>query len=1345
MADSHPTTERPRHSSARNRRRGAGHATSPKNRVPRFDTKPVAAKLNPELPVSQQAEKIIAAVKNHQVVIVAGETGSGKTTQLPKIMLQLGRGRIAHTQPRRIAARAVAERIAEELEEPLGDTVGYQVRFTDKTSANTRIKLMTDGILLNALHHDRLLSAYDTIIIDEAHERSLNIDFLMGYLKMLLPQRPDMKVIITSATIDPESFADFFNGAPIVTVTGRSYPVEIRYRPLTQDNYSEQAGGAEAAPAHEQGANAGAAPVEKDIYDGICDAATELLRDCDGHILVFLAGEGEIKDAADALHGRLQKVRAKTEVLQLYGRLSAADQHRIFSPAAASIRRIILATNIAETSITVPGIAGVIDAGKARISRYSSARKIQRLPIENISQASAVQRAGRAGRISAGVAIRLYSETDFNSRPEYTDPEISRTNLAAVLLQLLSLGFSQPEKFPFLTPLNKKGVRDGLTLLAELGAVSQGRITPIGKQLAKIPLEPRFARMVLEGMRHGASSQIIAIVAGLTVADVREYPEDQREHAASMHARFRDPLGDVHTLLNLYNQLREWQDELSGSAFRKKLKAEYLSVVRVREWFDLTWQIGSVIKQIKLSGKLAKPRQNAPTEPKDLVHFCVLAGLLSQLGVRDDNAAARSGSKYPQRQRSRNYLGSRGTQFVLHPGSVLSKSPPETIMAVELVETSRLFARTAAQITPEWAETLAGSLTKISYSSPRWSRSAGAALVSEKVILFGMPIVADRIAPLKKYDPAAARRLFIESALVQGEWREDHPFERHNRGLRNQLEKLAETTRTRGLVGDDDDVYEFFEKRIPQTVTDAASFNAWWLKTQTQKPKLLHLTKADLLKEDAERVDLDASEFPKVWSFGEYKLGLKYRFSPGSADDGVTVTVPLALLAQLENSYFQGLVPGLRHELIAALIKTLPKEIRKHVVPANDWAHRLHREIEPQLSEADPAAQTQLPELLAKAIRKLAGIPASAGDFDQSRLPAHLQPKYRVVDERGRTLSNGSDLTALKKQHSGRVTQQLTKTTSRALPRYAQQKELTGWPISAADKTPIDIPRNVNASYKQPGQQASGSVRAYPCLVDAGKHVNLELASSSAAAAAQHRLGLRRLIALSTPSLASYVYSHLTPQEKLQLAHSPYMSFKDAFNETQLIIAEQVMFENTEQGLTYEHAEFQRLCDIFASALMQQSHGLVTLFANVCQLARNTQKAIDAAKSLAVLPQIKDAADQLRGLVFARSGGSGFISHAGITQLQRYPIYLQAIIYRMQQLPQNPGRDRQQLNEVIAAVSDFEKHGGKIPLPQAASPHLHKARWQLEELRVSLFAQQLGTAEKISLQRIRKHLQEHAS
>ena len=1293
----------------------------------------------PELPVSAARDEIARAIRDHQVVIVAGATGSGKTTQLPKIALELGRTRIAHTQPRRIAARTIAERIAEELQVPLGSTVGYKVRFTDKVSEDTRIALLTDGILLNEIHRDRLLRRYDTIIVDEAHERSLNVDFLLGYLRRILPKRPDLKVVITSATIDPESFAKHFadaagRPAPIVEVSGRTYPVEIRYRPPARPAKGED---------------------ETDDVDGITAALRELDREPAGDVLVFLPGEAEIRDAADTVRGLYAKDGAPTEVLPLYGRLSAAEQHRVFerTQVAGIRRRVILATNVAETSLTVPGIRYVIDTGTARISRYSNRSKVQRLPIEPVSQASAQQRSGRAGRTSDGIAIRLYSEEDFDARPEFTEPEILRTSLASVILQMLSLGFGDISSFPFLTPPDSRGVKAALDLLVELGAVRTGRdrpsLTDLGREISRLPIDPRFARMLVEARRTGVLRDVLAIVAGMSIQDVRERPSidaggNRREEADRLHARFTDPSSDFLSLLNLWNHLQEKQAELGSSAFRRLCRAEHLNYVRVREWADVHRQLRALIDA---------PRNPAPgTADPDEIHKAILSGLLSHLGILDERTVNPPRDRRPAggRPGAAEYLGSRGTRFAIFPGSGLRKKRPQAVMAAELVETSRLFARTVAAIDPAWAEPLAGDLAKRSLSEPHWSRSSGAASAYEKVTLFGLEIVPKRRVQLARFDRPLARELFVRHALVEGEWDSSHldkkltAFERRNLELRRRLEKIEERERRRDILVGDEAVFRFYDARIPRDVFDARSFEAWWKDASTRTPRLLDLTEADLVDEASRG---DERDFPARWTQGDQVLSLAYRFEPGAPDDGVTVVVPLALLAQLRPDGFDWQVPGMRDELITALLRALPKAIRRHVVPAADWAATFAADLAGQGPEAhDGVPPTSLRDALAGRVQRVAGQPVSAADFELERVPGHLQVSFRAVDERGRTVGSDRDLSALQARLADRARASVSRSLTARGPRslserseskrpdapvgpgrsgaFAERTGLTDWSFG-------DLPDVVDTKV------AGGVVRGYPAIVDEGASIALRIETSPEAAARATRGGVRRLVLLSVASPSAYVLEHLTSAEKLALAASPYPSAKALIEDCRVAVADAVIARTARDGVVRTRSAFEAVRDAFSGAVVDEVFQAVSLTARILTAAREVERALRDVNSLTLLGALNDVKGQVSGLVFP-----GFVSRTGIARLAQLPRYLRGALERVRTLPDNPGRDRQRMTEFERAATVFAEAGGVVPPADDAPSRLVHARWLLEEYRVSLFAQSLGTAEPVSLQRIQRSLRE---
>lgn len=1247
----------------------------------------------PELPVSAMRDELARVIAANQVVIVAGETGSGKTTQLPKICLDLGRERIGHTQPRRIAARSVAERIAHELGVELGSVVGYQVRFDDRAGRDTRVKLMTDGILLAELQRDRDLRRYDTIIIDEAHERSLTIDFLLGYLAQLLPRRPDLKVIVTSATIDPESFAKHFAApdgtpAPIVEVSGRTYPVEIRYRPLTAfatqvssddpDDIAPETASQPELRTH-PGAPGSPSGEPKDLLDGIRDALDELAREPDGDVLVFLSGEAEIRDAQDALSGR-----PNTEVVPLYGRLSAAEQHRVFDTRRPPgiRRRVVLATNVAETSLTVPGIKYVVDAGTARISRYSPRAKVQRLPIEAISQASANQRSGRAGRTSDGIAIRLYAEDDFARRPAFTDPEILRTDLAAVILQMMALGLGDIQAFPFLQPPDKRGVRDGLDLLAELGAVEGARLTNVGRMLTQLPVDVRFGRMLVEAKRHGVVREVAVIVAGLSIQDPRERPVERRPQADQLHARFTDPTSDFVTLLTLWNHLEKEQRDRSSSAFRRMCKAEHLNYLRIREWQDLYRQL---VRSAKPLGLIP----GSPSTDADSIHRSLLAGLLSRLGMRD--------------REKKDYQGARGQRFSVFPGSALAKKTPEFVMAAELVETSRLFARTVAAIDPAWAEKLAGDLAKRSYSEPHWEKKQGSAVAWERVTLFGLPIVARRRIQLARVDAAEARELFLRHALVDGDWPYPvrgnalYDFDRRNRDLRRELGLLEERTRRRDILSDDEAVVEFYDARVPREITDVRAFERWWKDARRETPDLLTMTRADLLDEE-EALDPDA--FPdRVHGFA-----LRYRFEPGAADDGVTVEIPLERLASVDGAPFEWLVPGMREELVTALLKALPKAIRKNVVPAGDWARRLL----PGLDDTLP-----LREALARAIRSATHTPVDPGDFELDRVPANLRMTYAAVDGRGKRVGTSKDLSALRLRFAEKARERVAAVV--ATPgRELERTGLTGWDVGT-------LPEIVE----------TGGVQGFPALVDEGRTVGVKVFTTAAEARAAHPLGIRRLLALTLPSPAGYVREHLTPAEKLAIAASPYRSADALLDDALLATIAALMGDRASR----DGAAFEALRTEVSGGLVDGMFDTVSTAARVLAAAREVDRAISAASSLAFLGPLGDARAQLDALVHP-----GFIGVAGVVRLRRVPVYLAGLLHRIQKLPDNPGRDRAWQTEVEQAVALYEEVGGTLPLRPGADPRLVEVRWMLEELRLSLFAQHLGAAGPVSVQRIRKAL-----
>ncbi|GAA4267633.1 ATP-dependent RNA helicase HrpA [Frondihabitans peucedani] len=1251
----------------------------------------------PELPVSQRRDDIAEAIRDNQVVIVAGATGSGKTTQLPKICLELGREMIGHTQPRRIAARTVAERIADELHEEVGGLVGYQVRFTDQVGADTRIKLMTDGILLNEIHFDRDLTKYDTIIIDEAHERSLTIDFLIGYFKQLLPRRPDLKLIITSATIDPESFSKHFGGAPIIEVSGRTYPVEIRYRPLVAED--DAAGDDDDLDDEAPGDRTRAARADdKDYLQGINDALDELAREGNGDVLVFLSGENEIRDAEESIRSRNLPF---TEVLPLYGRLSAADQHRVFetSRTAGTRRRIVLATNVAETSLTVPGIRYVVDAGTARISRYSTRAKVQRLPIEAISQASANQRSGRSGRTSDGIAIRLYSEQDYDRRPEFTEPEILRTNLAAVILQMISLGLGDIAGFPFLQPPDSRGIKDGLDLLRELTAVdAEGRITRVGRQITRLPIDPRLARMVLESKMHGTTREVMAIVAALSIQDPRERPLEKRPQADQQHARFTDPSGDFLTLLNLWNYLEEKQRELGSSAFRRLCKAEFLNYLRIREWQDVYRQLVRASKPLGLH--IGDPSANP-----DGVHKSLLAGLLSQIGLKD--------------LQKKDYVGARQSRFVIFPGSALAKKQPNAIMSAELVETSRLFARVNGAIDPAWAAPIAGDLVKRSHSEPHWEKKQGAVVAFERVTLYGVPIIPRQRVQFNRIDPVYARELFIRHALVEGDWESHQRFQQQNADLIDELTELEERTRRRDILVDGDAVFEFYHRRIPAEVTTTRSFEGWWRKARAETPDLLTMKAEDLLGDDEPEVDDDA--YPTTWRQGDQQLALRYRFEPGSHDDGVTVLVPLPLLARLKPSGFDWQVPAFRVELVTALIKSLPKQLRKNVVPAADWAAKITAELpEAPLDPSVPFTAT-----VAEVIKRLSYTPVTSADFDLSRLPAHLRMTFAVVDEKNRVVGIDKDLSELQRSLAADTRRSVARATEAPAADAGpmiQRSGLARWDFG-------DLPKTVDTRH------GDTTIRAYPALVDDGSSVSIQLMATAADQALQTPRGVRRLLMLQTPSPIAYVQQHLTSAEKLILATSPYQNTAALFADCLTAVVDDVLFRVKPDGMVFTDKEFGTVRDRVSAAVMDSMFQTVSLVARTLTAARDVDRALKQATNMALLPALTDAREQRDRLL-----QPGFVSATGLARLQRVPVYLVGIQRRITKLLENPARDRAWMVEVQQATRLYADAGGTFPPAPGADPALVRARWLLEEFRLSLFAQDLRPSESVSVQRIQKVL-----
>ena len=1245
----------------------------------------------PELPVTQRREDIAAAIRDHQVVIVAGETGSGKTTQLPKICLELGRGSkglIGHTQPRRIAARSVAERIASELKTELGDLVGYQVRFTDRTSRAGRVKLMTDGILLAELQRDRMLRRYDTIIIDEAHERSLNIDFLLGYLKRLLPKRPDLKLIITSATIDVDRFAKHFD-APVIEVSGRTYPVEVRYRPLMAFDEEDEDGEV----------------VVRDQTEAIVEAIEELSAEGPGDVLVFLPGEREIRDTADAL-GELDRLdrRRRLEILPLYSRLSAADQHRVFSSHGNATRRVVLATNVAETSLTVPGIRYVVDTGVARISRYSVRTKVQRLPIEPISQASANQRSGRCGRVEAGIAIRLYSEEDFEGRPEFTDPEILRTNLASVILQMASLGLGDLARFPFVEPPDRRNVQAGVQLLEELGALAgtDDRLTKVGRRLARLPIDPRLARMILEAERLGCVREVVVIAAALSLQDPRERPgadhPQKQAQADQLHARFKAEGSDFLTWLNLWRYLKEQQKELSSSAFRRMCRREFLNYLRVREWQDFESQLRQVCKEMEI--KVGQPADNPDA---DGIHQALLSGLLSHIGMLEEREKERRGP--------REYLGARGARFAVFPGSVLHRKNPQFLMAGELVETSRLWARQNAAIKPEWAEQLGAHLVKRTYSEPHWSKKRASVMAYERVTLYGVPLVADRPVAYGKVDPALSRELFIRHALVYGEWNSRHRFLETNRRLLEEAEELEHRARRRDIVVDEHTLFDFYDARVGADVVSGAHFDQWWKRERQRNGQLLTFDPAMLTHDTVEQIS--AADYPELWaSSGDGGQGLtfpiSYHFEPGAPDDGLTIEVPVATLNRVEADDFSWNVPGLREELVTSLIRSLPKNLRVHLVPAPNTAR--------EFLAAVPPGEEPLLDALERWCRARTGLLVPRDAWDWSKVPDHLRPTYRVVDDEGREQARGKDLEGLKAPLRPKFAQAIAEVaTESGLARTGE----TTWAFGTIPATHTE-------------RRAGHEVQVHPALVDEGASAGLQVYGSADEAEARHRLGVRRLLLLELPSPVKAVLDGLANAEKLGLAGSPYPSVAELLEDCRAAVVGAVV---DARPVVRDEAAYQALR---AEAARDQEAHLRAVMGDAIRVLgawRRAEKALSGRADLPLLPALTDMRAQLGRLVHR-----GFVGEAGAAQLRRYPVYLAALEQRRERLPGQVNRDRQLMDQVADVQAAYLHQVEALPPGRPPGASLRQVRWMLEEYRVSLWAQQLGTPYPVSDQRIRRSL-----
>ncbi|MEZ5246140.1 MAG: ATP-dependent RNA helicase HrpA [Acidimicrobiales bacterium] len=1225
---------------------------------------PITVTYPADLPIAERREELLAAIRDNQVVVVAGETGSGKSTQLPKMCIELGlheTGWIGHTQPRRIAARSIAERVAEELGDEVGGLVGYKVRFTDKVSKKTAIKAMTDGILLAEMQHDRELSAYSTIIVDEAHERSLNIDFLLGYLRRLLPTRPDLKVIITSATIDTARFSQHFDDAPIIEVSGRTYPVEIRYRPPEDDDTGEALTQAEA----------------------IVDAVDELAREGSGDVLVFCSGEREIRETSEALaDARLRN----TEVVPLFGRLSAAEQHRVFDRSRRDGRRIVVATNVAETSLTVPGIRYVVDCGTARISRYSSRTKVQRLPIEDVSQASANQRSGRCGRVAPGIAIRLYSEENFANRPEFTEPEITRTNLASVILQMASLGLGDIETFPFVDPPELRNIRDGIALLEELDAVRpefEGTtkwLTPIGRQLARMPIDPRFGRMVIAGAESGCLREVMIITAAMSVQDPRERPSEKRDTAAEFHARFNEPGSDFLTWLNLWDHLETERRDRSGSAFRRMCKKEFLNHNRIREWWD-------IVRQLERTAKSQRWTVNRERAKPDIVHQCLLTGLLSHIGLKDSNG--------------NEYLGGRNARFVISRNSALGKKPPNWVMAGELIETNRLWAHSAARIQPEWAERAGEHVITRTYAEPEWDAEKGSAMTIERATLYGVPLVAGRRVHYRRVDPAVARELFIHHALIEGEWQTHHAFFAQNESVLEEVRKMG-ARRRRDVFVEYETLFDFYDQRLGGKVTSGADFDRWWNRRREKDPHLLDLHLDDIF--DVAEVDADAESFPDRWKAGDVEFALDYEFDETSAHDGVTVTVPVTLLGHVDARAFDWTVPGLREELVTALLRSMPKEVRKSFVPIPDTVAQI-------LPALTPGSGADLVDAVRRELRAISGEPLPPDALVLDRLPNHLRPIYRVVDDAGEVLVQGRDLAMIRHQLAAEVREDLAG-GAHDLVRSGEKRWVFG-----------DIPPLVRTS------AAGLEVDAFPALVDEGETVGLRLFADADQQHDAMWAGSARLLRLNVGGSARMLNDLFDNRATLALASSPHGSKLAWVNDAADCIFSHLLGEAG--GPVWTERDFVALVEQVRRSLPDAVETIGREAVAILIAAAGLTRDLAAPVASALHPAYLDMQAQLDRLVYP-----GHLAGVGAGRLGDVARYLAGIRMRLDKLPDRVALDRQLMQRCRSLEHEFDAYAERL----APSVALEDLNWQLEEFRIATLAQQVGAKGKVSEKRIRAAL-----
>ncbi|WP_419590766.1 ATP-dependent RNA helicase HrpA [Thiolapillus sp.] len=1231
-----------------------------------------------ELPISARLEEIRELIAKHQVIVLCGETGSGKSTQLPKICLDVGQGiygRIAHTQPRRIAARSLASRISSELERELGTAVGYKVRFHDRVSESTHIKLLTDGMLLAEIQQDRFLNEYDTIILDEAHERSLNIDFLLGYLKQLLKKRRDLKLIVTSATIDPQKFSRHFSDAPVIEVSGRTWLVEVRYAPPEEDEDSGERGDA--------------------TQQAILNAVDELSKEDRGDILVFLSGEREIRETAESLHRHRLQV---TEVLPLYARLSPADQGRIFKPSGQ--RRIVLATNVAETSLTVPGIRHVIDTGFARISRYSHRSKIQRLPVERVSRASADQRKGRCGRVAEGICIRLYTEEDYLSRPEFTQPEIQRTNLASVILQMKMLGFGDIEKFPFIDPPDSRQIKDGYRVLEEIGAMDGlGKITQLGRKLARLPVDPRIARMLLEAAHTHALREMLVIAAALSVQDPRDRPMDKRQQADEAHALFVNEESDFLGFLELWKFVEEKRRHLTQRKFRRLCREYFLSYTRILEWHDIHRQLRAQMHDMGY-------RDNKEFPGYETLHRAVLSGLLSHIGFK-------------QTGKGKGYLGARNSQFHLFPGSALFGNNPKWLVAAELVETTKLYARVCARVQPEWIESLAGHLVRHSYSGPHWQAKRGQVGAYEKVTLFGVVLVPRRRINFGPIDPKQSREIFIRYGLVQGDFHTRAPFWRHNRELVEYVQDMEARTRRLDLLVDEERMYAFYDQRIPEGVYSKAQLEKWLRKASRNKLRLLHMELEDVM---ARQSDASAeAQFPKELDISGMRLPLEYHFEPGHEADGVTLVVPAGALKQVSPGRLDWLVPGLLEEKLVTLLKGLPKSLRKQFVPVPDYAARALQKLQ--------VSDTPLVQALGQALKQLSGgtyVPEDA--WNEAALPDYLRMRVRVIDTEGQTLAAGRDILSLQQRYADRA---------ETLPPQAGTHELARQGLSRWDFA--ELPEQVET------RNHGITLTAYPALVDEGDSVAIEVLGSENEARIAHRAGLRRLFMLAMPKEMRQLRKQLPGLQQMRLQYakaakppvSPAVKGKqDLESELLALIIDRTFL--LDRPDIRDQKSFEARLQQYSGDLSTHAAEITRLAGDILAAYQQVRKNLSSITQIDWLASTQDMQSQLDRLVY-----HGFLQQVPWEQLLQYPRYLRALGHRLDKLRGGGAlRDQQRMNELQAVHADWLARWQAANGKSVVDQRLEEIRWMLEELRVSLFAQELKTAYPVSVKRIARRWRE---